>query len=261
MADSLESSHLFARIARDLAEQPDHEQTTRRIVELGHQLTGCDVAALWQLSPTGAMTLKAVTNPVAGQTLVHVYTGIQEGPVHEALTRRATIHARDLDSEARWPLYLAALHARQLPIGSVIAYELELSGHQLGALALYSNQPRFFTDELFSVGSVLADHAAIALESAVLADSNHHLKEALQSNRRIGMAIGIMMALHRVGEQQAFDLLRIASQHTHLKLRDVAEEVILTGATPEWQARQPVRFGQLSESTTSDTLADGRAPS
>ncbi|HEX4728094.1 MAG TPA: GAF and ANTAR domain-containing protein [Jatrophihabitans sp.] len=259
MADSLENSHLFARIARDLAEQPDQEQTTRRIVELGHQLTGCDVAALWQLSPTGAMTLLAVTDPVAGQTLNQVYAGIQEGPVHEALTRRATIHARDLDTEARWPLYLGALQARELPIGSVIAYELELGGHQLGALALYANQPRFFTEELYGIGSVLADHAAIALETVALADNNHHLKEALQSNRRIGMAIGIMMALHRIGEQQAFDILRIASQHTHIKLRDVAEEVILTGATPEWQARQPVRFGQLSESMAGK-LADGRAP-
>jgi GAF domain-containing protein len=240
MADSLESSHLFARIARDLAEQPDHEHTTRRIVELGHQLTGCDLAALWQLSPAGAMTLLAVTNPVAGQTLNHVYTGIQEGPVHEALTRRATIHARDLDAEARWPLYLAALQSRELPIGSVIAYHLELGGHDLGALALYSSQPRFFTDELYGVGGVLADHAAIALEAVSLADSNHHLKEALQSNRRIGMAIGILMALHRIGEQQAFDILRIASQHTHIKLRDVAEEVILTGATPAWQVRQPI---------------------
>lgn len=186
------------------------------------------------------MTLLAVTDPVAGQTLNHVYTGIQEGPVHETLTRRATVHSRDVDAEARWPLYLAALQARQLPIGSVIAYALELGDHQLGALALYANQPRFFSDELIGIGSVLADHAAIALERVTLADSNHHLKEALQSNRRIGMAIGILMALHRVGEQQAFDILRIASQHTHIKLRDVAEEVIHTGATPAWQVRQPL---------------------
>jgi GAF domain-containing protein len=239
MADSWDGPQLFARIARELAEQPDPEQTTRLLVELAHQLIGCDVAALWQLSPTGAITLQAVTNPVAGQALNHVITGIQEGPVHQALTQRATIHARDLDTERRWPLYLAALQSRQLPIGSVIAYSLELGEHQLGALALYAGQSHYFTDELIGIGSVLADHAAIALEAATLADSNHHLKEALQSNRRIGMAIGILMALHRIGEQQAFDTLRIASQHTHLKLRDIAEEVILTGAPPEWRARQP----------------------
>jgi AmiR/NasT family two-component response regulator len=53
------------------------------------------------------------------------------------------------------------------------------------------------------------------------------------------MAIGILMALHRVSDTQAFDMLRVASQHTHVKLREVAEEVILTGAAPNWPVRRP----------------------
>ena len=74
----------------------------------------------------------------------------------------------------------------------------------------------------------------------VLADRNHHLQQALQTNRRIGMAIGILMALHQLDERHAFDTLRIAFQHTHRKLRDIAEEVILTGAIPQWRHRPPI---------------------
>jgi hypothetical protein len=33
--------------------------------------------------------------------------------------------------------------------------------------------------------------------------------------------------------QQAFDLLRIASQHSHIKLHDLAEYVIDTGTLPD----------------------------
>jgi hypothetical protein len=57
-----------------------------------------------------------------------------------------------------------------------------------------------------------------------------NLEIALVSARRIGMAMGIVMASHHVTDEQAFDLLRQASQRLHRKLRDVAEDVIYTGA-------------------------------
>jgi AmiR/NasT family two-component response regulator len=55
------------------------------------------------------------------------------------------------------------------------------------------------------------------------------LTTALESNREIGAAIGIVMATREVTSESAFDLLRAASQARHLKLRDVAREVISQG--------------------------------
>ena len=59
--------------------------------------------------------------------------------------------------------------------------------------------------------------------------TNANLQTALQSSRRIGMAVGILMALQKVDEHDAFGLLRSASQHRNTKLRDLAEEVVQTG--------------------------------
>jgi AmiR/NasT family two-component response regulator len=59
-----------------------------------------------------------------------------------------------------------------------------------------------------------------------------NLEFALQTNRRIGMAIGIVMGQLAVTEEEAFTRLRIASQATNRKLRDVAEDVIYTGLPP-----------------------------
>jgi AmiR/NasT family two-component response regulator len=56
-----------------------------------------------------------------------------------------------------------------------------------------------------------------------------NLTVALASNRRIGMAIGILMRACQMTETEAFDSLRLASQQRHQKLRDVAESVIETG--------------------------------
>ena len=49
---------------------------------------------------------------------------------------------------------------------------------------------------------------------------------ARDSNRRIGMAMGIVMNQRQVDEEDAFDVLRRISQNTNRKLRDIAEDVI-----------------------------------
>jgi AmiR/NasT family two-component response regulator len=48
----------------------------------------------------------------------------------------------------------------------------------------------------------------------------------------IGQAQGILMERERVTAEQAFDILRRASQHLNEKLRDVAQNLVETGESP-----------------------------
>ena len=75
---------------------------------------------------------------------------------------------------------------------------------------------------------VPAAHAELASARAQI----EHLSRALESNRRIGMAIGIVMARHGLTPDEAFGALRMASQRSHRKLRDIAEDVVFTGEIP-----------------------------
>ena len=59
-----------------------------------------------------------------------------------------------------------------------------------------------------------------------------HLQIALETNRDIGVAIGIVMATGHLTKDEALGALRTTSQHHNRKLRDVAEQVILTGTLP-----------------------------
>jgi AmiR/NasT family two-component response regulator len=54
------------------------------------------------------------------------------------------------------------------------------------------------------------------------------LTAALETNRDIGAAIGIVMATRGLESDAAFDMLRQVSQARHTKLRDVAREVVAT---------------------------------
>ena len=90
-------------------------------------------------------------------------------------------------------------------------------------------------DEL--VDGLLAELSRLRLE-------NQGLRVAVASNRRIGAAIGILMGLHHLTEQQAFDLLKVASSRSHTKMRELADEVLLTGALPDAPAAAAVCTGQ-----------------
>jgi chromosome segregation ATPase len=81
-------------------------------------------------------------------------------------------------------------------------------------------------------GHVDVDRAMIAelqAEGLLSTKQARELKEALSSSRKIGAAIGIVMAGQKVAEEMAFETLRKASQDSNTKLRVLAEEVVRTG--------------------------------
>jgi hypothetical protein len=71
--------------------------------------------------------------------------------------------------------------------------------------------------------------AELRAEGILSREQSAHLEEALRSSRKIGAAMGIVMAGRKVDEDQAFGVLRKASQNTNRKLRMIAEEVVRTG--------------------------------
>jgi AmiR/NasT family two-component response regulator len=58
------------------------------------------------------------------------------------------------------------------------------------------------------------------------------LNQALESRDVIGQAKGILMERNRVTADEAFDMLRRASQQVNRKLRDLAEDIASTGEEP-----------------------------
>jgi AmiR/NasT family two-component response regulator len=58
------------------------------------------------------------------------------------------------------------------------------------------------------------------------------MEEALQSRDLIGQAKGILMAREGITADQAFDMLRRASQRLNVKLRDVAGGIVDRSGAP-----------------------------
>jgi DNA-binding response OmpR family regulator len=58
------------------------------------------------------------------------------------------------------------------------------------------------------------------------------LRQALQSNRTIGTAVGIVMARYELDRERAFQVMVRTSQQSNRKLHDLATEVVTTGSLP-----------------------------
>ena len=99
----------------------------------------------------------------------------------------------------------------------------------MGALDLYSKQPDQFSPRDVVVGTVFVAHAAVALKASL---EQANLRAAVDSRELIGRAKGILMTSMLVTEDQAFALLREASQRLNIKLRDIAQTVSDTGEIP-----------------------------
>ena len=114
----------------------------------------------------------------------------------------------------------------------MLSFRLFLTEQNRAALNLYATRPGAFTDQSTATGAVFAAYASMALLAAARHDQANHLIRALETNREIGVAMGIMMASGKLTAQQAFDQLRVASQNLNRKLHDIAADVARTGQLP-----------------------------
>jgi GAF domain-containing protein len=138
----------------------------------------------------------------------------------------------DLATDERWPTF-GRRAFDETGVRSMLSFRLFVQADTLGALNLYSRHPSAFDDHSCAIGTVLAAHAAIAMSAAREHTRADQLEDALRSSREIGTAVGVLMGRGRVTQDEAFAMLRRASQHLHRKLRDVAVEVVDTGQLPE----------------------------
>lgn len=155
-----------------------------------------------------------------------------EGPCLQALTNSDVVWSDDLSNDQQWPRF-ARRAVEATGVRSMASFRLFLAEDRRGALNFYSVESRAFDELAIGVGALFASYASLALLNDLHRERAMSLERALESNREIGIAMGILMARNLCTQDQAFDMLRTASQHTQRKLRDIAAQVRETGSLPD----------------------------
>lgn len=201
-----------------------------RLVKLAvASVPGCEWAGITAWPVQRNPRSLAATDRVA-LTVDELQYALGDGPCLVAAKEDEPVRIADLSTDVRWPGF-GRLTVQRTPVRSILSFHLG-DDPERTALNLYGGQPHAFEGESLTTGALFAAHARVLVMHAGHADQAAHLKEALTTNRRIGMAMGILMNIHKIGEDEAFALLRATSQNLNVKLRAVADDVARTGALP-----------------------------
>lgn len=229
----------FAEISRALYSAHTVQETLHRIVAFSvGTIEGCSGAGISFVQGDQIVT-PVWTEPKVLEIDTMQYTTGQ-GPCLDAIAQGDSFYASDLLTDPRWPEF--GPRAARAGMRSLLSFCL-MGETPLGALNLYAQLPGAFGATDRAKGLIFATHAGVALAAArdvedateamtVEIRRLENLHGALASRQVIGRAEGILMQRELITADQAFDLLRRASQHLNIKLREVAQYVVDTGDLP-----------------------------
>lgn len=152
------------------------------------------------------------------------------GPCIDAALGAIEVEIVDGRTEDRWPDYMP----RFLERGALSALAVPVpAAHLAAGLNLYAPSRGAFSEDDRKIARDFAAHAAVVLTNIDVLqnarDAAGHLRAAMEFRSVIEQAKGILMERHKLTPDQAFRVLAEASMHTNRKLRDVAEDLVLTG--------------------------------
>jgi GAF domain-containing protein len=213
----------MAELARSIAAPRTLEQILNDVTATAVELIpGADVSGILLVKKGGDFESVADTSGLAAD-LDKLQHDLGEGPCKEAALQETVVRSDDLRTESRWPRYAPA--AVELGVLSGLSFKLYTAERTAGALNLFSYRAGVWDTDAETTGAVLAAHAAAAILATRHGD---HMQIALSTRDRIGQAKGIIMERYRVDDVRAFEMLRLLSQESQIKLAAVAQRVIET---------------------------------
>jgi hypothetical protein len=231
-AQSLRAVADALALLTDEMRHQDSEHALRTLIGRGGQEL---VEAHWSsvtVLRNGTFSTIASSSPTA-DAVDRLQYEFGAGPCVDAVLEDTMYLTGDVTAEERWRPLGERLHTA-FGVRSMLAFRLHLLDETstIAGLNFFSERADAFTQDDVERGKVLATHCALLVSAALAQDNASNLMKALQSNREIGVAIGVLMARHQLTRDQAFDILRLASQRTNRRVSDIASEVAETGVHP-----------------------------
>ena len=234
-----ELSSAFGDIGARLVGLTEPASVMQSLVDMAvAQIPGAEYAGITVGRTSQSFATVASTDDIVLRTDAIQYE-LGSGPCVDAILEQTIFNAGDLRSDARWPEF-GRRAVEMTGITSMLSMRLYLEADEsvIAGMNTYSHKPMAFDEVSETIATLLATHGALAVANATAREKARNLMTALESSREIGMAIGILMALHKVTQEQAFNILRLASQHTHRKVSDLAGTVVETGTLPDIPVRR-----------------------
>jgi GAF domain-containing protein len=210
--------------ALEIDAAPDVETTLDAIVHTAQRsLPGVDHVGISIAHRNGTIETKSGTDQLVWE-LDQVQYELREGPCVHAIEGDNVVVAADIRHEQRWPQYVP--RAVERGVKAQVGLRLYVDHETLGGLNLYSTQAEFIDPDVVHTAELFAAYASLALGRARREET---LQAGMQTRKLIGQAIGMIMERYGIDEDRAFEYLVRVSQHSNIKLRDIAQELVSQG--------------------------------
>ena len=152
------------------------------------------------------------------------------GPCLDSWREGRVIRLADMEAaKSDYPEFAEAAQAHG--VHSTLSLPLMAGDERLGALNLYSRVSDGFSSDDEATGTDLAAAAATVLANAsafwAASELSDQLGQAMRSRAVIEQAKGVLMARSpQMTADEAFDVLRKASQRENIKVRDIAQRIV-----------------------------------
>lgn len=196
-----------------------------------HAIPGADGAGVTLLSVDSAghrVEALAASDPFVSEIDEIQYVTLSEGPCITAALERCTVRSGSLGGEKMWPRF--GPRVGRMGVHSALSLPLLLPDQTVGAINVYAHDKDVFDEHAVELGELFAAPAAVAVHNAqVLAQAQAlalQLQTALSTRPVIDQAIGLLRGRTGGSAEEAFARLRTISQRDHVKLADVAQQIV-----------------------------------
>lgn len=217
----------FAPFAQLVFAQESFESVLQHVIDSAAEaIPGCSMASMTLLDRGGPSTPVA-TSAVAARIDLVQYQG-DGGPCLHAYRHQTIVRIRSTEKHEIWREFCEGAFAAG--VKSTLSLPLIVQGDGLGAVNLYSAVQDGFDNQDENIGSIFASLASATLTNARAYWKNEEIKQqletALTTRGVIDQAKGILMAREGCDAEEAFDILKRASQRANRKLHELAQEIV-----------------------------------
>lgn len=186
---------------------------------------GCDHASI--MVKRKGRTFNVASTDVVAKSIDALENDLGEGPCLDVLDDSEPDQhlCADLTTGSPWP-DLAERILATTDVKGMAGFRIRQDGHKVGALNIFSDTAGALTQNSLDQALLLAGFVSVAVAALDRGEEAMTLRQGLESNREIGKAIGLMMALHGISDDEAFAMLAKVSQEMNIKLAVVATRVI-----------------------------------
>jgi hypothetical protein len=199
-----------------------YEAVCMTAVEL---VDGCDHASL-MLRRSGRVETVAASDEVA-RRIDELEKALGEGPCLDAIDDDEPDQhiCSDLTEGSKWP-ELASRIMAETSVRGMAGFRLRQDGQRVGALNVFSDTAGSLTEHSLDQAIMLTAFASVTLAALQRGEEATTLRRGLESNREIGKAVGLLMAMHDIDDDRAFEMLAKVSQEMNVKVAEVAAQVV-----------------------------------